>query len=84
MDLTAETIGGKVGLLHRISKFLFNPYAAMPWEFSVLSTTAQAHSSVGKGQTASLTWNRFYKMYSLKHTKMLLISNVVIAYCCVS
>lgn len=40
-------------------------------------------NQLGKGQIASLTWNRFYKMYSLKHIKILLISNVVIAYYCV-
>lgn len=42
MDLRAETLG-QVGLLQRISKFLFNPYAGMLWGFSVLSATAQAY-----------------------------------------
>lgn len=42
MDLRTET-QGQVGLLQRMSKFLLNPYAGMPWEFSVLSATAQAH-----------------------------------------
>lgn len=39
MNFRVETLS-KVVLLQRISKFLFNPYAEMPQEFSVLSSTA--------------------------------------------
>lgn len=58
MNFRGETLG-KVVLLQRISKFLFNLYAEMPWEFPVLSRVL--HSGINqlfKGQIVTLTWNR--------------------------
>jgi len=78
MNFRVEILG-KVELLQRISKFLLNTYAEMPWGFSVLPSVV--HSDINqlfKGQTATLTWNRscYNGLHGKQHQKILFISNI--------